>query len=232
MSRAGYYVLAPEVLNAADYGVPQARRRLFLLGWRNDCDPVAYPGRCHGDYGAATVQQAFVGLPNAADFPQLFVENELVLTGRHLLSWMSPRSEFAQLMRGERMLYASNRKWPRGALSGMRLTKHQTAVVRRFAATLPGEREPISRFPRLDPRGLAPTLRAGTGPEHGSHTPPRPIHPSGDRVITVREAARLQSFPDWFYFHPTKWHAWRGVGNAVPPLMARAVAGEVAAKCS
>ncbi|MFM7369406.1 MAG: DNA cytosine methyltransferase [Sphaerospermopsis kisseleviana] len=45
--------------------------------------------------------------------------------------------------------------------------------------------------------------------------------------MTVREAARLHSFPDWFRFHPTKWHGFRQIGNSVPPLLAQAVAAEI-----
>ena len=45
--------------------------------------------------------------------------------------------------------------------------------------------------------------------------------------MTVREMARLHGFPDWFRFHVTKWHGARQIGNAVPPPLARAVAGEV-----
>lgn len=83
--------------------------------------------------------------------------------------------------------------------------------------------EPVSRFLRLDPKRYANTLRAGTDAKRGAHTAARPIHPSAPRVITVREAARLHSFPDWFRPHATKWHGYRQVGNAVPPLVARAV---------
>ena len=43
-------------------------------------------------------------------------------------------------------------------------------------------------------------------------------------MITVREAARLHSYPDWFRSHATKWHGFRQIGNSVPPLLARAVA--------
>jgi DNA (cytosine-5)-methyltransferase 1 len=45
----------------------------------------------------------------------------------------------------------------------------------------------------------------------------------------VREAARLHSFPDWFRFHQTKWHGFRQIGNAVPPLLAQAVGREIVA---
>ncbi|WP_406566585.1 DNA cytosine methyltransferase, partial [Enterobacter cloacae] len=41
--------------------------------------------------------------------------------------------------------------------------------------------------------------------------------------MTVREAARLHSYPDWFRFHVTKWHGFRQVGNSVPPMLARSV---------
>jgi len=90
--------------------------------------------------------------------------------------------------------------------------------------TEPGCYEAVSRFQRLEKDELAHTLRAGTGPARGSFMAPRPIHPVEARCITVREAARLHSFPDWFSFHPTKWHAFRQIGNSVPPRLARAVA--------
>ncbi|MBA3865973.1 MAG: DNA cytosine methyltransferase [Solirubrobacterales bacterium] len=72
-----------------------------------------------------------------------------------------------------------------------------------------------------------PYVAAGSGYDRGSYTAPRPIHPSLPRVITVREAARLHSFPDWFRFHPTKWHGFRQVGNALPPYLGQAVAAQV-----
>ncbi|NER28560.1 MAG: DNA (cytosine-5-)-methyltransferase [Symploca sp. SIO1C4] len=108
-------------------------------------------------------------------------------------------------------------------LTGCTLTNHTPEVIARFAATPPGTIEPISRLYRLDWDGICPTLRAGTGSEHGNHTAARPIHPKQPRVITVREAARLSSFPDWFQFSPTKLHGYRQIGNAVPPLLALAV---------
>jgi DNA (cytosine-5)-methyltransferase 1 len=99
--------------------------------------------------------------------------------------------------------------------------------MERFLHTTPGTTEPISRFYRLDAQGLSNTLRAGTGSERGAYTSPRPIHPFLPRVISVREAARLHSFPDWFRLHHTKWHGFRQIGNAVPPLLGRAVAAEI-----
>lgn len=75
--------------------------------------------------------------------------------------------------------------------------------------------------------GICNTLRAGTASDRGAFTSPRPIHPTEPRVITVREAARLHSYPDWFRFHATKWHGFRQIGNSVPPLLARAVGGQI-----
>ncbi|MFM6055520.1 MAG: DNA cytosine methyltransferase, partial [Sphaerospermopsis kisseleviana] len=106
-------------------------------------------------------------------------------------------------------------------------TKHSPASEERFASTPHGKNEPISRFYKLDPDGLCNTLRAGTASNKGAFTSPRPIHPFTPRCITVREAARLHSFPDWFRFHPTKWHGFRQIGNSVPPLLAQAVAAEI-----
>lgn len=106
-------------------------------------------------------------------------------------------------------------------------TEHTPDSMRRFAETVGGTTEPISRFFKLDSAGRCNTLRAGTDSARGAFTSPRPIHPSLPRVITVREAARLHSYPDWFRFHSTKWHGFRQIGNSVPPLLGRAVAASV-----
>ena len=93
----------------------------------------------------------------------------------------------------------------------------------------PGTTEEISRFLRLHPEGICNTLRAGTASDRGAYTAPRPIHPVYPRVITVREAARLHGYPDWFRFHTTKWNGFREIGNSVPALLGRAVAASILA---
>jgi DNA (cytosine-5)-methyltransferase 1 len=70
---------------------------------------------------------------------------------------------------------------------------------------------------------FSPTLRAGSG----NRTAARPIHYEHARVITVREAARLHSFPDWFDFGTSKLAAHKAIGNTVPPLLAYTIASEV-----
>lgn len=80
------------------------------------------------------------------------------------------------------------------------------------------------RYGRLAPRDMACTLLTKCDPHWGCY-----VHPDEDRVITVREAARLQSFPDRFKFDGPQLAQYRLVGNSVPPLLARAVGGSILA---
>src|SRR5690606_4650180 len=74
------------------------------------------------------------------------------------------------------------------------------------------------RYGRLEKRGLCCTILTKADPHWGSY-----IHPVDDRVITVREAARLQTFPDRFRFFGPQSYQYMQVGNAVPPFMGAAV---------
>ena len=121
-------------------------------------------------------------------------------------------------------------KLAKNEVSGVRLTVHTREVVKRFGKVDPGETERVSRCLVLTWTDPAPTLRAGTGPDKGSFQLIRPIHPRSDRVITVREAARLQGFPDWFQFHHTKWHSFRMIGNSVSPFMSEALLRLISAR--
>jgi DNA (cytosine-5)-methyltransferase 1 len=123
--------------------------------------------------------------------------------------------------------YSYDREYDRQILSCSLRTKHSQECMERFQAAKHGEKEPISRFYKLHPEGVCNTLRAGTDRARGAYTSPRPIHPIAPRCITVREAARLHSYPDWFRFHVTKWHGFRQVGNSVPPRLAKVVAAQI-----
>ncbi len=96
---------------------------------------------------------------------------------------------------------------------------HTQISIDRFNATIPGEVELRSRFLRLKGDGLCNTLRAGTNSDKGAYTAPRPIHYSLPRCISIREAARLHTYPDWFQFHRTIWHGFREIGNSVIPIL-------------
>jgi DNA (cytosine-5)-methyltransferase 1 len=78
------------------------------------------------------------------------------------------------------------------------------------------------RYGRLDPTGLSSTILTKCDPHWGSF-----FHYEEDRVITVREAARLQSFPDRFRFLGSLIQQYQQVGNAVPPLLAKSLGEQI-----
>ena len=238
--KAGYQVRS-QVLNAAEFGVPQQRRRLFIIGAQADVHPPDFPtplaihSVAVGNAYAVRVSEAIADLPDLDNFPELLKSDEVLLSKSQLLEMKQKTSRYATLLRlpsedTDNLSYP--RLWNPQLLTSSMRTRHKEESIRRFEVTPPNKQEPTSRLQRLDLNGLCPTLRAGTGAEHGSYTSPRPIHPILPRVISVREAARLHSFPDWFRFHQTKWHGFRQVGNAVPPLLARAVGRQIVAVLS
>ncbi|MTH95314.1 DNA cytosine methyltransferase [Roseibium sp. RKSG952] len=230
-----YEVVLPwKVLNAAWFGVPQKRERLFIIGARKGLKLPSYPepltSPAKGKVPDAslpkgpTVSDAISDLPDAELFDALnsrdWVETEL-----------GEPSDYVCRLRGllpDPTDYSVPRFWNPDLLTSSARTDHNAASRSRFAGAEHGKPEPVSRFLKLDPDGLCNTLRAGTGKDRGAYTAARPIHPVHPRCITVREMARLHSYPDWFRFNRTKWSGAREVGNSVPPLLARAVASSVA----
>lgn len=233
---AGYLVrLKWQVLDAADYGTPQHRQRLILLGAKKGLPLPEYPEKstmpADKANGAApelrvgpTCADALADLPDADSFKTL-LESDEVRTS----AWGDP-SDYAKEMRGltnGAWHFGHMREWDPGVLTSSARTEHTAISKRRFKETEPGRVEPISRFFKLAPHGLSNTLRAGTDAARGAFTSPRPIHYAYPRCVTVREMARLHGYPDWFRFHETKWHGARQIGNSVPPPLARAVAVEI-----
>jgi len=234
------------ILNASDFGVPQDRRRLILLGARNDMPLASYPiptvkrvpKRSDGLKNAAmhpfdylpkgpTVGEAIFDLPDLDEFDTLLDTDEIRLNKKQLKAMSNKAATYAKYLHGDLddpEDFSHPRIWDQSVLTSSMRTEHTAESIRRFKKTKQGETEDISRFYRLDEDGLSNTLRAGTGSERGAYTSPRPLHPTLPRVISVREAARLHSFPDWFRLHRTKWHGFRSIGNAVPPLFGRAIA--------
>lgn len=219
LSEAGYNVLLPyKVLNASNFGVPQSRERLFLIAARQDQELPKY---AKSENLSVTVRDAIADLPDVDDF------GELLFSDAVEVRW-STESKYALKLRGmlkDSTDFSYRRLYDPNILTCSLITEHTDQSKKRFRETAPGKTEKISRFLRLAPDGLCNTLRAGTDSSRGAHTSPRPIHPVYPRVITVREAARLHSYPDWFRLHATKWHGFRQIGNSVPPLLGRAVAG-------
>lgn len=219
----GYQVLVPyRVLNAADFGVPQDRRRLFLIGAKKSLPLPKYPDE--SVIFRTTVWEAIGDIPDPDDYDEL-LESDFVEHAK-----FGKASSYARVLRGiaeDRDNFSYPRLWNARRLTSSMRTRHTLLSQRRFKQTKWGKVEPVSRFLKLHPDGICNTLRAGTGSDRGAFTSPRPIHPYAPRCITVREAARLHSYPDWFRFHGTKWHGFRQVGNSVPPLFGRAVAAEL-----
>ncbi len=224
--RIDYSIVEPyRVLNALWFGVPQDRERLFILGARTGSPLPFYPQPTHQPDRAIrdirklpltpTVWDAIGDIPEVEEYDELLKRD-----------WVEAKfgrpSEYAKgltLANGRRTL----------KLTSSLRTVHTPESQKRFSRTQRGCVEEVSRFLKLDPEGYCNTLRAGTASDRGAFTSPRPIHPHTPRCITVREAARLHSYPDWFRFHVTKWHGFRQIGNSVPPLLARAVALRVIA---
>ena len=219
MKNAGYELTEPWLLNAANFDVPQRRRRVFIAGARRG---LPLPRKPEPSQAAAPTARDAIGDLELIEGCQLGPD------GEHDGS-LGQASPYASRLRGDTSDggdHARSRPRP-AALTGCGRVTHTPAVQERFRSVDPGTPEPISRFLRLHPDRPAPTIRAGTMPGRGSHTAPRPIHYAYPRCITVREAARLQSMPDWFCVDRTKWRGYMQVGNAVPPLLARAVAGAI-----
>lgn len=233
-----YRVVTPiEVLQAADYGTPQSRRRVILLGARNDVELPEYPTATHiprtvkGEVPKETalplgpsVSDAIGDLPNADGFDELLHDDNV--SGA---AYGKPSSYAAMLRGSKKDLSDYSRPRPRivSALTSSARTVHTKKSIDRFEAADPGTIEKVSRFLRLHPDGICNTLRAGTASDRGAYTAPRPIHPVHPRVITVREAARLHGYPDWFRFHVTKWNGFREIGNSVPAHLGRAVGAAI-----
>ena len=210
-----YKTMGPIVIDASDFGSATKRKRLFLIGYdAARCDPIAVEDIMALKQPAATVADALSGLSNIRDKRV----SDDGFDGFRL-------SKNAKLTDYAARLVAADR-----STTGDMRTVHTPAVVARFGTVEPGQTDKVGRHQRLKWDGQCPTLRAGTGADMGSYQSVRPIHPSEDRVITVREAARLQGFPDDHLFHPTIWHSFRMIGNSVSPIVAEAVLSVVAAK--
>lgn len=209
------YVLAgPTILDASDFGVPTNRRRVFVVGVladRADLPLLTPPANVL----KVTVRDAITDLVGAIEVGADGDGFDLCK-----LSTNAKVSHYAAALRSHDCRTTGNRR-----------TAHADTVAKRFAGVPPGSTDPVGRHQRLSWEGLCPTLRAGTGADRGSYQSVRPLHPNEPRVITVREAARLQGFPDRHRFHPTIWHSFRMIGNSVPPPLAAGVLRRVAEAC-
>jgi DNA (cytosine-5)-methyltransferase 1 len=217
-----YHLIRGLEVCASDFGAPTSRRRVLFIGLRkNECEQMAEDSIGSRKSKAVFVSEALAGLPKIRSDWQTEEQG-----------WRQV-SEYADTSFGKRLLNAVPdgvgcveslcRLREKREVSGCLGTVHRADVKSRYGNLKPGAKDMISKSVRLKPDGFCPTLRAGTGPELGSYQAVRPIHPTSPRVITPREAARLQGFPDWFRFDATKWHSFRMIGNSVSPILAEKI---------
>ncbi|KJZ25422.1 DNA cytosine methyltransferase [Tritonibacter mobilis] len=221
MRRLGYRV-DMKMLKAEEYGVPQERRRVFFIATREDTCPILFPSPTHGPE-----LEPFVTVWDAiSDLPEL--ENGQVLDQAKYAT--APQSAYQALLRGDRR-FVENHSAPKLGSINIERMQHipQGGSWRDIPFNLlpKGMRKAkrsdhTKRYGRPAKSDLACTILTKCDVHWGAY-----IHPTQDRSFTVREAARLQSFPDFFTFSGSRTEQFVQVGNAVPPLLGKAVAQSI-----
>lgn len=206
------YKMNVQVLYAPDYGVPQIRRRAIFVGLLDSEVPFIYPEPKLTENNYITCEQAIGDLPS--------LENDDNYKPDSIREYSSkPKTEYQKKMRGEC-----------DKLFNHTPTKHEQKTIENISLVPDG-----GKYTDL-PNGMAknfkyheslhrynskkPSLTIDTG--HRTH-----FHYKYNRIPTVRESARLQSFPDNFVFYGNKQQQYKQVGNAVPPLLGFAVAEQI-----
>ena len=214
-----YRVLDPMIVNASDYGAATNRKRVIVVGYDPEyvehIDPIEFLPSAK--IKMLTVKDAINDLPGPLDY-KIKGDYHWGYYPKSLEKEKGYAKKSRTIFKGLGCVESIS-KLKNGMTSGLSPTRHSVDVINRFKSLPQGHTDKISRFPRLSWTGKCPTLRAGTGKSNGGFQSVRPIHPVENRVITVREAARLQGFPDWFLFHHTKWHSFRMIGNSVCPIV-------------
>lgn len=208
------YRLVTRVLNAADYGVPQRRERVFLVGFRSDLDiEWAFPEPTHSQAALSWEQThsnaywARHGIPNPKSETLKSIPPR---AGRSkekpiLMPWRTIRDALSDL--------------PDPELDPLTAAKYLNHRFQGGARSYPGH----TGSPLDEP---AKTLKAGVHGVPGGEN--MLLKPDGTvRYLTVRESARLQMFPDTFAFHGSWTETMRQLGNAVPVGLAELLASHV-----
>ncbi len=215
-SKLGYTVNA-QIMNASDYGVPQNRRRIVFVGLKGK-EKFEFPKPTHfnSEKGAPLLGKKKITVWEAiGDLPMLNKE-----MGAEEMPYPSkPFSEYQKLMRN-----GSKKIYNHVASAHTDITREIIALVPEGGnyKSLPEKFKKIRNFhvawTRLHRNLPSPTIDTG----HRHH-----FHPVANRVPTVRESARIQSFPDTFKFLGPKTSQYKQVGNAVPPMLAAAIGKEL-----
>ena len=222
-----YINLQPLIIRACDYGAPTLRTRVFFIGYRKGSEFVLseqdfIDAKAHQN--APTVEEALKGLPRRIRYTKhhtgLRKVEDSYLADNTLQDDDFHSRVIGHIPHGVGHNHSITDYHNKGIVTGCFPTNHSEEVRKRYKNVKNGKSDKVSKSTKLEAGGICPTLRAGTGPDRGSYQAVRPIHYSSPRVITPREAARLQGFPDWFVFQPTIWHSFRQIGNSVSPIVA------------
>ena len=218
-----YEILEPMKLVATEYGAPTKRARVFFFGYLKDqMNSVKSTEFIPENTKHVYVKDALKGLRRKIDPLWLSEEDGWKKITKNVEGDFGSKL-YGQIPDGVGDKKAITRLKEKNEVSGCLGTRHTKKVLDRYSKIKPGEIDHISKCRRLNSKGFCPTLTAGTGKDKGGYQAVRPLHPTQNRVITPREAARLQGFPDWFQFHSTKWHSFRQIGNSVSPILAEHV---------
>lgn len=209
------YRIEWRVLRAEEYGVPQERRRFVFMGNRTG-EPIVWPEPTHG----RDLQPLVTVFDAISDLPLL--HNGESAMGHDYTS--APRSAYqAELREGSKGVF--NHAAPRLASINMQRMKHipqggswRDVPVELLPRGMRAARrcDHTKRYGRLQWDRQSSTILTKCDIHWGAY-----IHPEQDRSLTVREAARFQSFPDWFVFEGSQTEQFVQVGNAVPPILGR-----------
>ena len=211
------YTVTVFLLNAADYGVPQRRERLFVVGSRKGIILNQPPKR---RASKVSVRSAI------ADLPSLQIGASI----DYLPYKTKPESAYAEIMRGD-LLECGNHF----------VSENSSEIVRRYRHIPQGGN--WEDIPSRLMKSYTDRTRCHTGIYYrlredtpsivvGNFRKNMLVHPWEERGLSVREAARLQSFPDWYRFHGSIGFQQQQVGNAVPPLLAKALFTQILDQCS
>lgn len=189
----GYRIISeePQVINAKDFGVPQNRKRVFILGIRSDVN----------------VPETFIWPPKPTHFPPTSEEVQL----HHMQAWQSTTSIFNKRLKKND---PNNLHMQSGAelVERFKDTPPNGGSRKNVLACHKEHNGHKDTYGRIDSSQPAPTMTAGCiNPSKG-----RFVHPTEHHGITARHAARIQTFPDYFIFKGGLGHSGRQIGNAVP----------------
>lgn len=205
------YNMVPKLMYAPDFGVPQIRKRVFFVGFRDRETRFVFPESTVNPENYITCEEAI------GDLPSLQTDNGEIIYGEEKQKYATEaQNDYQKLMR-------ANCKEVQNHIGSIPIDKTQKMISlvpegKNFRA-LPEEYRGLYKYHEALTRyhSKKPSLTINTG--HRSH-----FHYKWNRIPTVRESARLQSFTDDFIFYGNKSEQYRQVGNAVPPILGYVVA--------